>query len=50
MVQDLEQLLNVHGMSSLGAGAVLQNLHALVSAAESALPRLQPATYRSRVQ
>lgn len=48
--QDVEQLLNAHGISSLGAGAVLQNLHALVSAAESGLPRLQPATYRSRVQ
>lgn len=49
-LQDVEQLLNAHGISSLGPGAVLQNLHALVSAAESGLPRVQPAKYRSRVQ
>ena len=36
--QDVEQLLNAYGISSLGSAHLLQNLHALASAAESGLP------------
>ena len=39
VVQDVEQLLNAYGISSLGSAHLLQNLHALTSAAESGLPR-----------
>ena len=39
VMQDVEQLLNAYGISSLGSTNLLQNLHALASAAESGLPR-----------
>ncbi len=36
--QDIEQLLNAHGLHSTGANQLLQNLYKLLAAAASAAP------------
>jgi len=36
VVQDVEQILNAHGLTATGASQVLANLHKLLAAAASA--------------
>ena len=37
-VQDVEQLLNAHGLHSMGGAQLLQNLYKLLAAAASGAP------------